>query len=82
MHTGNPEVHAQSTELLDHLRDRQKAVELAALVINTTDPSRVIRILILAHELGCRFTQSVYERIAYQLAQTRRWAELVSLEQK
>ncbi|KAI0094982.1 hypothetical protein BDY19DRAFT_879025 [Irpex rosettiformis] len=75
----NLEKYVESPELLGHLRDRKKATELAALMVNTSVPHRALRVLILAHELGCKFTQSVYERIAYQLAQTRQWSEVPAL---
>lgn len=71
--------YADFPKLLDHLRNREQAVELAALMVNTSVPHRAIRVLILAHDVGSRFTQSMYERIAYQLAQTRQWSELPAL---
>ncbi|KAI0694887.1 hypothetical protein BC835DRAFT_993474 [Cytidiella melzeri] len=69
----------QSPELLTHLRECDKAIELAALMVNTNLPHRAIRTLILGHDFGCQFRQNMYERIAYQLAQTRRWAEIPAL---
>ncbi|KAI0348426.1 hypothetical protein BDW22DRAFT_1385778 [Trametopsis cervina] len=66
-------------ELLNYLRDREKAAELAVLMVNTKVPRRAIHVLLLAHEFGSKFIQNVYERVAYQLAQTRRWEQMPAL---
>ncbi|PSR75919.1 hypothetical protein PHLCEN_2v8833 [Hermanssonia centrifuga] len=65
--------------LLAHLQDSEKARALAALMVNTSVPQRAHRVLLLAHDLGCKFKQNAYEGVAYQLAQTGQWAEMPSL---
>lgn len=69
----------KNPEDLSYLEDHKKARELAVLIVNTGVPYQACRVLLLAHSFGCTFKQSVYESVAYQMAQTGQWAELPSL---
>lgn len=69
----------ENPEALSHLEDHKKARELAVLIVNTGTPYQACRVLLLAHSFGCTFKQSVYESVAYQMAQTGQWAEVPSL---
>jgi pentatricopeptide repeat protein len=66
-------------EALSHLQDPAKARELAILMVNTGVPRRAFRVLVLAHAFGCPLKQNAYEGVAYQLQETRQWAEMPAL---
>lgn len=71
--------YVEDTSLLEHVENEPNATELAALSVNTTKRFRAHRVLILAHAFGCRFKQGAYERVAYQMTQTRKWAQIPAL---
>ncbi|OCH95758.1 hypothetical protein OBBRIDRAFT_822688 [Obba rivulosa] len=63
----------RASGLLEFLRDRDKAKELALILATTRHPLRSLRVLSLARQLGCAFKQNAYESLAHQLAELQHW---------
>lgn len=66
-------------QLREHLREPGQVVILAVKLSRTRQPHRVLRVLALAHMLGCKLQQHGYESIAYHLASADHWSLVTSL---
>ncbi|KAL0579108.1 hypothetical protein V5O48_002891 [Marasmius crinis-equi] len=62
-----------STILSKHLLDRDDARKLVEAMARGPVPHHAIRVLQLAHALGCRLKQSAYECAAHWLAMDQNW---------
>lgn len=67
------------TRLQDLLREPGRVVALAVKLSRTRQPQRVLRVLALAHILGCKLAQHGYESMAYHLARAKHWSLVASL---
>ncbi|THH30079.1 hypothetical protein EUX98_g4131 [Antrodiella citrinella] len=65
--------------LLSLLRYHVSARNLALSMIDTSRPQRSLHVVRLAHHLGCRCKQSLYENIAHALATARKWTLVVEI---
>ncbi|KAI0734575.1 hypothetical protein C8Q72DRAFT_400084 [Fomitopsis betulina] len=61
------------------LREPGQVVTLAVKLSRTREPHRVLRVLALAHMLGCKLKQHGYESMAYHLSRANHWSVVTSL---
>jgi len=63
----------RSPPLIVHFKDSQNVQVLAEAIANSKSPMTSLRVLIFAHKLGCNLKQSVYQGVAFHLANRRLW---------
>lgn len=71
--------HSGSAQMVEALKHRDKAKEVALHMLGTRRPARALSTLQLAHDVGCKLNTTVYETVAYQVAESSRWELLLSL---
>ncbi|KAF9069153.1 hypothetical protein BDP27DRAFT_1223214 [Rhodocollybia butyracea] len=65
--------------LSEHLLDSTRARQLAESIASTPDFILAVKVLRLAHVLGCHLKQNAYECTAYHLARNLRWTSVLSV---
>ena len=72
--------HIQASPYLSAaLSDREQVRKLAEALACTPSPLRSFRVLNLAHKLGCRLKQNVYECVSYHFASRKDWHAVLSV---
>lgn len=65
--------HLRSSSLSEHFLDRTKATKLAETMVHDEEPQRSLKVLHLAHMLGCSLKPSAYECVAHGLVGAKHW---------
>ncbi|KAI0080256.1 hypothetical protein K474DRAFT_1574632, partial [Panus rudis PR-1116 ss-1] len=65
--------------LVAHFQDGDKLRELAVNMVDTPEPGRAHRVLVLAHKLGYAPKVNAYECVAHRLAVRRHWGLIPSI---
>ncbi|THH20854.1 hypothetical protein EW146_g585 [Bondarzewia mesenterica] len=60
-------------KVLNQLYGSQRNCKLAERMVSTTQPTRALRVLVLAHRLGCALEQQAFEAVAWNLAKDKLW---------